>query len=284
MRETSSRSSTSRARWRTCRSAIVPRLLGRRGVGARQPQQVQGAEERRQGVAELVREHGQELVLAAVGLADLAVQPRVVDELGGLAGVELHQADLAVGGAMGPGEEGGDGPDVLPAAGDQGRAARRADSRRAGRPAGAARSTGSASASSTTRPPLMTAVPRRAGRLGRGRPRGAVGRLRREAHAGRRGHRVPLAVAEQQHAPVRPLEPRDRREDLLQDLLELQAVGEPRAQGVQARHVGQLDRQLVPDRRQLLLVLLALDRRGQDVGDGLQEVDVVLREGPRPAR
>ena len=104
IRETSSRSSTSRARCRTCRSAIVARLLGLGRSTPSEAEQVQGVQDRRQGVAQLVREHRQELVLAAVGLADLAVEPRVVDELGGLAGVELDQAGLAVGRAVGPGK------------------------------------------------------------------------------------------------------------------------------------------------------------------------------------
>ena len=102
--------------------------------------------------------------------------------------------------------------------------------------------------------------------------------LGREAHAGRRDHRVPLAIVEHQDAPVRALEPGHRREDLLQDRREFEAIREARAQGVQACHVGELDRQLVPDRRELLLVPLALDRRGQDVGHGLEEVDVVAEK------
>ena len=131
-------------------------------------------------------------------------------------------------------------------------------------------------------PPLMTAVI--------ASPALAVGGIRSAASScsavkptlAAVDHRVPLAVVEHQHAPVRALEARDRRQDLLQDRRQLEAVGEPGAQGVQPGHVGELDRQLVPDRRELLLVALALDGRGQDVGHGLEEVDVVVREGPRP--
>ena len=110
---------------------------------------------------------------------------------------------------------------------------------------------------------------------------GGVELLGGEAHAGRRRHRVALAVVEHQDAPVGALEPRHRREDLLQDRREFEAVREPGAEGVEAGHVGELDRQLVADRGEVLLVPLALDRRGQDVGDGLEEVDVVEGEGPR---
>ena len=52
-------------------------------------------------------------------------------------------------------------------------------------------------------------------------------------------------------------------------------------QGVEARHVGELDRQLVTHLGQRVLIAPTLDRRGEDVGDGLEEMDVVPREGPR---
>ena len=104
IRETSSRSSTSRARCRTCRSTTSRGLLDLGPLDAGQAEDVQGVADRGQRVAQLVGEHRQELVLAAVGLADLAVEPGVLDELGGLAGVELDQAGLAVGRAMGSGK------------------------------------------------------------------------------------------------------------------------------------------------------------------------------------
>ena len=65
MRETSSRSSTSRTRCATCRSMIVRSRS--RAVDAAQPHQLERGEDRRERVAQLVAEHRQELVLGAVG-------------------------------------------------------------------------------------------------------------------------------------------------------------------------------------------------------------------------
>ena len=113
---------------------------------------------------------------------------------------------------------------------------------------------------------------------------GGVELLGGEADAGRRGHRVPLAVVEHQDAAVGALEPGDRREDLLQDRREFQAVREPRARAwsrvMSASWTASSSRIAASSS----LVPLALDRRGQDVGHGLEEVDVVAGERPRAAR
>ncbi len=74
IRETSSRSSTSRVRCRTCRSA-TSRACSDVGLSPSPRSMMQRVEDRRQRVAQLVGQHRQELVLAAVGLADLAVKP-----------------------------------------------------------------------------------------------------------------------------------------------------------------------------------------------------------------
>ena len=173
-------------------------------------------------------------------------------------------------------------PTRLPAAGEQGRAAHGVTARTKG----GRQVRGEDRVGPGVLDDDATADDRRdrlAGRDFDGRPLDRLELLGGEAHAGRRGHQVAPAVVEHQDAPVRALEPRHRREDLLQDRRQFEAVREARAQGVEACHVGELDRQLVPDRGELVLVPLALDRRGQDVGHGLEEVDVVGREGPRPA-
>ena len=69
MRETSSRSSTSRTMWLTCRSIISPTRSAVGSCWPVEPQDVQRVADRRERVAQLVGEHGEELVLAAVGLA-----------------------------------------------------------------------------------------------------------------------------------------------------------------------------------------------------------------------
>ena len=65
MRDTSSRSSTSRTRCWTWRSMIVRSCSS--AVAAAQPHQLQRGQDRRERVAQLVAEHRQELVLGAVG-------------------------------------------------------------------------------------------------------------------------------------------------------------------------------------------------------------------------
>ena len=72
MRETSSRSSTSRTRCATWRSMIGPLALD--GVDAAQLHQLQRREDRRERIAQLVTEHGEELVLGAVRVLGRAPQ------------------------------------------------------------------------------------------------------------------------------------------------------------------------------------------------------------------
>ena len=71
-RDTSSRSSSSRFMCCTCRS-MTARYVDRQllVVGRRRVQDLDGVEDRRQRIAQLVRQHRQELVLAAIGLAQL---------------------------------------------------------------------------------------------------------------------------------------------------------------------------------------------------------------------
>ena len=70
MRDTSSRSSTSRTRWLTWRSMISCTRPARSRRCSREPAAMsQRVAQRRERVAQLVRERGEELVLAAVGLA-----------------------------------------------------------------------------------------------------------------------------------------------------------------------------------------------------------------------
>ena len=81
MRETSSRSSTSRMRWLICRS-MTSVDLRRHGVAkARDLEQLQAGQERRQRVAQLVAERREELVLALVGDAQRFFGARAVLEV-----------------------------------------------------------------------------------------------------------------------------------------------------------------------------------------------------------
>ena len=57
--------------------------MNRFSIVVRPPQHLNGVADRRQRVAQLVRQHGQELVLAAVALAQLGVEGRVVEGEGG---------------------------------------------------------------------------------------------------------------------------------------------------------------------------------------------------------
>ena len=85
MRATSSRSSTSRARCEACRcrTPLICRTVD--GSYARRAENRRDVEDRCQRIAQLVREHGQELVLAPVRLQ----QPRLAVE-------ELAMRDLQV--------------------------------------------------------------------------------------------------------------------------------------------------------------------------------------------
>ena len=74
MRLMSSRSSTSRAIWPTWRSSISDAERSAFAVAAAQAQGSRGVADRRQRVAQLVRQHRQELVLAAVGLGQIRRQ------------------------------------------------------------------------------------------------------------------------------------------------------------------------------------------------------------------
>ena len=87
IRETSSRSSTSRAMCCTCRSAIDRAASTSVRLAARQPHQLQGVADRGQRVAQLVGEHGQELVLAAVGLPQGRLHLHAIGDVDG------HPAD-----------------------------------------------------------------------------------------------------------------------------------------------------------------------------------------------
>ena len=71
MRLTSSRSSTSRTIWSTCRSIISGAYGATSPSPLRQPQDLRRVADRGQRVAQLVGEHRQEFVLAAVGLRQL---------------------------------------------------------------------------------------------------------------------------------------------------------------------------------------------------------------------
>ena len=59
--------------------SFYPYLLEHRPVHGRLPEDVQGVADRGERVAQLVRQHRQELVLQPVGLAQLGVEPGVFD-------------------------------------------------------------------------------------------------------------------------------------------------------------------------------------------------------------
>ncbi len=104
----------------------------------------------------------------------------------------------------------------------------------------------------------------------------------KQAETGHRPQGEVVGVVEQQDALIGTLEPRDGGEHLLQDRGELEAVGEPFGEGVQPGHVGELSGQLVADSRKLSLIVPALDRGGEDVGDRLEKMNVVVRETAAP--
>ena len=84
MRETSSRSSTSRTRCRLWRSRVSSTRSGPPGPPGprRSAQQLQAADDRRQRVAQLVGQRGQKLVLAAVGLPQRLLHAHPLGDVG----------------------------------------------------------------------------------------------------------------------------------------------------------------------------------------------------------
>ena len=252
MRETSSRSSTSRARWLACRpmtsrahADLLGVLRGRRDAG--------GAGGRGERVAQLVGEHREELVLAAVGLAQLAVQPGGLDDAGRLPGVELDQADLALARAVGLAEEGRDeAPAAAPSRLVSGTAKtpRKPPSRpgsRDGSPAASASTSGTMTQPcSATRPP--------GGRHDGGHAAVALQVLVGQADAGGDLQVAPLAVAEPDQADLGPHHAHGRRQDLLQRRLQPRRGRQLGADPVQVAQVRELLGQ-----RGLGLVELPLD-------------------------
>jgi hypothetical protein len=247
----------------------VPRPGPRRGVAA--AHHFHGVQHRRQRVAQLVGQHGQELVFALVGLADLAVEPGVVQRPGGLAGVQLHQPGVPRRGAVRAVEEGDGGAGRLAAARPQRRG-------RQGPHAGAAGR-------------LAVGRERRGGLhvLDGENPAGGIrqrqgGRLRGlplpQANGGHGARRPGLAVGHHEHGPGRPEQLGDRGQHLPPHLGRLQRLGQPRAEPVQQRHVGQLGGQLVAEPGQLRLLAAAGDGGGQHVGHRVEEVDVGGGERP----
>src|SRR5258705_8686014 len=73
---------------------LVTELLEHRG----------GVADSRQGIPELVREHREELVLAAVALLDLTGETAVVERDGGAAPQGADELDVGPGGAAAPNE------------------------------------------------------------------------------------------------------------------------------------------------------------------------------------
>ena len=102
-----------------------------------------------------------------------------------------------------------------------------------------------------------------------------------KAQHGRCSHQAAVAVVKHEHTPLGAMESNHGREDLLQNVGQLDLVRETFAQGVEGRHVVELPCQLVSHLAQCFLVAVALDRRGQNVGHGLEEVSIVLRKGSR---
>ena len=100
MRDTSSRSSTSRARCCTCRSITSRGPLQLRRRPALGAQDLHGVADRGQRVAQLVGQHRQELVLAPVGLLERRQQVRVLDGDDRAVGQVLRRRE--VGGVVGP--------------------------------------------------------------------------------------------------------------------------------------------------------------------------------------
>ena len=72
----------------------VPGPRGRLAVAALHAQQVQAAADRGQRVAQLVGEHGEEFVLAAVGVLDLGIEPGILDGNGRPVGNVLGQGQI----------------------------------------------------------------------------------------------------------------------------------------------------------------------------------------------
>ena len=75
IRETSSRSSISRTMCESCRSIMSRACAADVRVAARQPQHLQAVADRRQRVPQLVGQQGDEVVLLAVGLAQILLHP-----------------------------------------------------------------------------------------------------------------------------------------------------------------------------------------------------------------
>ena len=103
IRDTSRRSSMRRTMWRTCSSIMVRTLSTARGVPG-EPNQLEGLGERRQRVAQLGREHGEERVLAAIRLPELIFAPpqrvlrlRPFHDVGGLAREDVEQPQVPLG-------------------------------------------------------------------------------------------------------------------------------------------------------------------------------------------
>ena len=89
-RETSSRSSSRRFMWRAWRSMMAPALSGQRLVGAAHRQDLRRGADRRQRVAQFVRQHRQEFVLVAAGLLQRFGGAHPFGDVG-------HQPDQAIG-------------------------------------------------------------------------------------------------------------------------------------------------------------------------------------------
>ena len=194
MRETSSRSSTSRTRCPICRSMMVRSLAA---VGAAQPHQLQRRQDRRERVAQLVPQHGQELVLRPVGR--LGQRPRPFGLDGRLPQLARLLLDLAR--RARPLEVNTDArhqlarrerlDQVVVGAGLQpstrASSPARAESRMTGMSAGFAdRPRSARSRPNPSRFGIITSVSIRSGRAARGRGQrgGAVGRPPRRASAG----------------------------------------------------------------------------------------------------
>ncbi len=94
-------------------------LADHRLVEGAGPEQMGGGLDRGQGVAQLVGQRGEELLLAPLGLADRQVAPGVIDGVGGLADVLLDHLELPVRRPVRLAEEGGDRAQQIAIAGGQ---------------------------------------------------------------------------------------------------------------------------------------------------------------------
>ena len=256
MRDTSSRSSTRRDQLlrpggRCTSRAQSTRSLGAPDVAAR----ASGVADRRERVAQLVREHREELVLAPVGLLDLAVEPGVVERDGRAAGESSASASASASKRVAPvmrEREHARSPGRAPRA-----AARRAmrDIARSGSASAPRRPRRAAGARRSRRVVRDASSMRRAERAARARsPSGAVARAVVRRRCARRSAARATLVARRPSARSRTTSARNgttRLAELAHRRVDVERAGERRARLGEERRP--LRRPSAADARRLLL-------------------------------